>query len=120
MQKLQIFEVSINGQKDIEWFTTLTREQQINWVLKHSNQKNEEMINNLLDNLEVTKQEGCVGCGQMNNIIENPLKNGDNISERVSEEVTVDNEVVGVAGNDSGTDTKRRNNNKKSKGATTS
>lgn len=119
MQKLQIFNVSINGQKDIEWFTTLTREQQINWVLRHSNQKNEEMINNLLDNLEVTKQEGCVGCGQLNNKIENPLKNGDNISERISETVTIDNEVVSTTGNDSGTNIKRRNNNKKSKGKST-
>jgi len=114
MQKLQIFNVSINGQKDIDWFTNQTRENQINWVLKHSNQKNESMINNLLDSLEVTKQEGCVGCGQLSNKIENPLKNGDNISERVSEEVTVSDEVVGVAGNDSGTNTKRGKRNKKS------
>lgn len=112
MQKLQIFNVSINGQKDIDWFTTLTREQQINWVLKHSNQKNEEMINNLLDNLEVTKQEGCVGCGQLNNKIENPLKNGDNISERISETVTIDNEVVSTTTDGSGTNTKGRKRTK--------
>jgi len=112
MQKLQIFNISINGQKDIDWFTSQTREQQINWVLKHSNQKNEEMINNLLDNLEVTKQEGCVGCGQMNNIIENPLKNGDNISERVSETVTDSSEVISVATDGSGVNPKRGKRNK--------
>jgi len=112
MQKLQIFNVSINGQKDIDWFTSQTRENQINWVLKHSNQKNEEMINNLLDNLEVTKQDGCVGCGQMNNIIENPFKNGDNISERISETVTVSSEVISTATDGSGVNPKRGKRNK--------
>lgn len=114
MQKLQIFNVSINGEEDIEWFMTLTRENQFDWVLKHSNQKNEEIINAFLDSPQITEYDCCQGCKEARQQRE---QNGNNISERVSEEITIDNEVTSTARNDVGADTKGGKRRKAVKGS---
>lgn len=59
---MRIFNVEING-KDAEWFCNLTKEQKYDWILKNTNQSNENLITEFLKRtLDPNKKEYCVEC----------------------------------------------------------
>jgi hypothetical protein len=107
---MDIFNVKIFG-GDIEWFCNLAKENQKQWILDNTNQKNEVLIDDFLNAPFNTKNSGCGCCGQLNDKIENPFKNG-NISKTISNEVTESSEVISTSGNGKRRASKRRNDDK--------
>jgi len=97
-KRLPIFNVFINGD-DIDYFCALSREEQFNWILKNTNQRNETLINEFLDSPIITQNVDCVGCGKLNNKIENPNNGEHNQPSGVAETVTVDSETINDSGN---------------------
>ena len=105
---MDIFNIKIFG-KDIEWFCNLAKENQKQWILDNTNQKNEVLIDEFLNAPFNTKNSGCGCCGQTNDIIENPFKNANNISETIPTEVAESSEVVSTSRNGKrGTDKRRK------------
>ena len=99
---MEIFGKHIFG-TDADAWLKLCKEQKKEWILKYTNQKDENLIDEFVKNPKISKECKCLDCG----------KNG-NISKRVSEEVAtvtepIDNEEPSAANRD-----KRR---KKVKGA---
>jgi hypothetical protein len=86
---MRIFNVEING-KDAEWFCNLAKEQKYDWILKNTNQTNENVINQFLSKtLDPNKKEYCVECrGNKQKVsIAKIVENG-NISKGNEQEVT--------------------------------
>ena len=99
---MEIFGKHIFG-TDADAWLKLCKEQKKEWILKYTNQKDENLIDEFVKNPKISKECKCLDCG----------KNG-NISKRVSEEVAtvtepIDNEELSATNR-----TKRR---KKVKGA---
>jgi hypothetical protein len=99
---MEIFGKHIFG-TDADAWLKLCKEQKKEWILKYTNQKDENLIDEFVKNPKINKECKCLDCG----------KNG-NISKRVSEEVAtvtepIDNEELSATNR-----TKRR---KKVKGA---
>lgn len=83
---LQIFNIIISG-RTLEQFCAMSTEEQKEFIKKHSNQQSDVLIDKFLSEPFV-ESHGCASCGELNNKIENPFKNG-NISKGVSEAVAV-------------------------------
>jgi hypothetical protein len=106
---LQIFNVIISG-RTLEQFCAMSPQEQKEFIKTHSNQQSDVLIDKFLSQPFVASQ-GCANCGELNNKIENPFKNG-NISKRVSEEVEVGNENNSTSGNGKRRASKRRKDDK--------
>jgi hypothetical protein len=59
---MQIFN-KLLAKDDFKAFLDLTRENKISWIKKHTNQQNEALINDFLDNPHKEVDGCCVGCG---------------------------------------------------------
>jgi hypothetical protein len=97
---MEIFGKHIFG-TDAEQWLKLCKEQKKEWILKYTNQKDENLIDEFVKNPKISKECKCLDCG----------KNG-NISKRVSEEVEVGNENNSTSGNGKRRASKRRNDDK--------
>lgn len=99
---MEIFGKHIFGTDADDWLK-LCKDKKKEWILKHTNQNDENLIDEFVKNPKISKECKCLDCG----------KNG-NISKRISKEVATD--VVGseASGNSVGTNTKRRRNCKNS------
>jgi hypothetical protein len=97
---MEIFGKHIFG-TDAEQWLKLCKEQKKEWILKYTNQKDENLIDEFVKNPKISKECKCLDCG----------KNG-NISKRVSEEVKVGNENNSTSGNGKRRANKRRNDDK--------
>jgi len=109
MTKLEIFNVNINGKDDIEWFMKKPREEQFDWIVRNTNQKNEDLINAFLDSPTITEYDCCEGCKKAR--LE---QNGNINSKGVSEAVTDSSEDVSTTTNDRGVNSKGGKRTKKS------
>lgn len=87
---IQIFNKILFG-SDSEAFLELDVNAKVNFIKKHTNQSNDDLINEFLTNLPMYKNQGeiCIGCKL--------AKDGNNISEANAVEITTDNqqELVG-------------------------
>lgn len=92
-----IFNTQVFG-VDAERFLAKTKEEKKDWILKHTNQSNETLINDFIDRLpEVAPKEesNCINCGTLNDKIENPFKDGESISNgNVEESSTSEEQTV--------------------------
>jgi len=78
VQTLDIFGKLIFGSDADEWLK-LCKEQKREWILKRTNQTNEEAINEFINNPNISKDCKCLDCGKH--------KENGSIGKRVSEEV---------------------------------
>jgi hypothetical protein len=97
---MEIFGKHIFG-TDADAWIRLCKEQKKEWILKYTNQKDENLIDEFVKNPKISKECKCLDCG----------KNG-NISKRVSEEVEVGNENNSTSGNGKRRASKRRKDDK--------
>jgi hypothetical protein len=97
---MEIFGKHIFG-TDADAWLRLCKEQKKEWILKYTNQKDENLIDEFVKNPKISKECKCLDCG----------KNG-NISKRVSEEVEVGNENNSTSGNGKRRASKRRKDDK--------
>lgn len=104
-----IFNIQVFG-SDKEAFLNLDVLEKVDYIKKHSNQQNDDLINEYLSNLSMyaeDKDRECLTC--------NLLKNDSNISKRDVKQ-NVDSEQSSVVIKPSGTNnTKRRGYTKKAK-----
>ena len=98
---MEIFGKHIFG-TDADAWLKLCKDQKKEWILKHTNQNDETLIDEFIKNPKISKECKCLDCG----------KNG-NISKGISKEVEPIN-TSETSTNSIGTDTKRRRNSKKS------
>jgi hypothetical protein len=97
---MEIFGKHIFG-TDADAWLKLCKDQKKEWILKYTNQKDENLIDEFVKNPKISKECKCLDCG----------KNG-NISKRVSEEVEVGNENNSTSGNGKRRASKRRKDDK--------
>jgi hypothetical protein len=97
---MTIFNVEIFGEH-IEEFLSLCKEQKKEWILKYTNQKNETLIDEFINNPNISKECKCLNCG----------KNG-NKSERVPKTVAEGDESISTSGNDTKNSVKRQRKTK--------
>jgi hypothetical protein len=102
---MEIFNIIIWG-NDAEKFCALTRDEKIQWILKHTNQKDLNQIELFLES-PIVKAKECLSCGTLNNKIENPFKYDSNISKANAIEVTASSYEV-VVGEPSNTNSVKR------------
>ena len=78
---MEVFNKQIFG-VDAERFLAKTSEEKKEWILKHTNQRNESIINKFIERLPQVppKEKECLNCGTLNDKIENPFKDGESIS----------------------------------------
>lgn len=107
---MEIFNIHVFGE-DAQAFNELTIEQKITWIKKYTNQQNDELICEFLNNPSINKNtSNCFDCGKLDNKI---VRNGDNISKtNAVESSAVDTSKV--AGNGKRGVNKGRNNSKTS------
>lgn len=107
---MHIFNKQIFG-TDAEAFLALDVISKVNWIKKHTNQQNDDVIDNFLANLPNTANDyDCVDCGKIKQIID-----GDNISKGNAIE-NADSEQQELAGQSGESDSpKRQRRNKKRK-----
>jgi hypothetical protein len=99
---MEIFGKHIFG-TDADAWLRLCKEQKKEWILKYTNQKDENLIDEFVKNPKISKECKCLDCG----------KNG-NISKRVSEKVATVTEPIN---NEEPSATNRAKRRKKVKGA---
>jgi hypothetical protein len=99
---MEIFGKHIFG-TDADAWLKLCKEQKKEWILKYTNQKDENLIDEFVKNPKISKECKCLDCG----------KNG-NISKRISEEVAT---VIEPIDNEELSATNRTKRRKKVKGA---
>ena len=98
---MEIFGKHIFG-TDADAWLKLCKDKKKEWILKHTNQTNETLIDEFIKNPKISKECKCLDCG----------KNG-NISKGISKEVKQIN-ITNTPENSVGTNTKRRRNSKNS------
>jgi hypothetical protein len=59
---MQIFN-KLLGKDDFKAFLDLTREEKVVWIKKYTNQQNDVLINEFLDNPHKEVDGCCIGCG---------------------------------------------------------
>jgi hypothetical protein len=96
---IKVFNIILNG-IDAEKYASLSNDDKKEFIIKHTNQRNEKLIDAFLQK-PLKNATGCLNCGELNNIIENPFKDA-NISEGISEAVENSDESIVVAGSDEG------------------
>ena len=72
---MEVFNKQIFG-VDAERFLAKTSEEKKEWILKHTNQRNESIINKFIERLPQVppKEKECLNCGTLNDKIENHFK----------------------------------------------
>ena len=60
---MEIFDKQIFG-KDAEGWLKLCKEEKKEWILKYTNQKDENLINQFVLNPKITKDCQCLNCGK--------------------------------------------------------
>lgn len=110
---MEIFNIIIWG-NDADNFCSLSKEEKIQWILKHTNQKDLNQIESFLES-PIVKAKECLSCGTLNNKIENPFKDGNNISKANAIEVTADSYEVVVGESSVANSNKRSRQTKRSK-----
>jgi len=60
---MEIFDKQIFG-KDSEAWLKLCKEEKKEWILKYTNQKDENLINQFILNPKITKDCQCLNCGK--------------------------------------------------------
>jgi hypothetical protein len=95
---MEIFNKHIFG-SDADYFKQLSVIEQVNWIKKHTNQQNDDLINEFLSNIPENNDKNCINCGN-------------NFSKAVPTEATTDNEPIDV-GAVSGKDNIKRPKNAK-------
>jgi hypothetical protein len=93
---MDIFGKHIFGDDAKAWIN-LCKESKKEWILKYTNQKNESLIDEFINNPNISKECKCLNCG----------KNG-NKSNGVSKKVTEGTESVSITRNDTKGSTKRQ------------
>ena len=111
---MEVFNKQIFG-IDAERFLAKTSEEKKEWILKHTNQRNESIINQFIKRLPQVppKEKECLNCGTLNDKIENPFKDGESISSGDGSQTSNIKEEQ-PSKYSKGTSNKRRGNNKKS------
>lgn len=102
---MEIFNIIIWG-VDAENFCALSKEEKIQWILKHTKQKDLNQIKSFLES-PIVKVKECLSCGTLNNKIENPFKNDSNISKANAIEVATDSYEIVVRESSIGNSVKR-------------
>lgn len=102
---IQVFNKILFG-SDAEAFLALDVNAKVNFIKKHTNQSNDDLINEFLTNLPMYKEQGdiCIGCKLP--------KDGDNIGKGNAEATSEDSQQNLVGGTTSGANTKARKRNK--------
>jgi hypothetical protein len=93
---MEIFGKHIFGDDAKAWLKQC-KEQKKQWILKYTNQRNEVLIDEFINNPNISKECKCLNCG----------KNG-NKSERVSKAVAESVESISTSGNDTKNSVKRQ------------
>jgi len=65
---MEIFNVQIFGEDAQEWLK-LCKEQKVEWILKHTNQTNLDVINEFVLNPKITKDCKCMDCGKKKEVV---------------------------------------------------
>jgi hypothetical protein len=100
---MEIFGKHIFG-SDAEIWLKLCKEEKKQWILKRTNQKDENLIDEFINNPNITKECKCLNCG----------KNG-NISKTIPTEITTDTQSIDNAELSKGDNTKRPRTTKRAK-----
>ena len=100
---MEIFGKQIFGDDAKAWLK-LCKEQKKEWILKYTNQKNESLIDEFINNPNISKECKCLNCG----------KNG-NKSSGISKTVAEGVEPISTSGNDTKNSTKRQRKSKATK-----
>jgi len=100
---MEIFGKQIFGDDEKAWLK-LCKESKKEWILKYTNQKNESLIDEFINNPNISKECKCLNCG----------KNG-NKSGGISKAVTEGVESVSITRNDTKGSTKRQRKSKAKK-----
>lgn len=79
---LEIFNIQIFGDDALE-FLSWSQETQKEWILTMTNQTNEEVIYEFLNNPKLSQKATCSNCGKLNNKI---INHGNNIGKGNAEE----------------------------------
>lgn len=107
---MEVFNLILSG-KALDNFLAMNNEQRKEWIKANTKQTNDKVIDHFLS-MPFKNVTGCVTCGELNNKIENPFKDGD-ISKGVPKEV-VESEQPNMDGtNGTGNRTKRPKNAKR-------
>lgn len=107
---MEVFNLILSG-KALDNFLAMDNEQRKEWIKANTNQSNDKVIDHFLS-MPFKDAVGCVTCGELNDKIENPFKDG-NISKGVPTEV-VESEQPNVDGaNGTGNRPKRPKNAKR-------
>jgi len=80
---MEIFNKHIFG-SDADYFKQLSVIEQVNWIKKHTNQQNDDLINEFLSNIPENNDKNCIDCG--------------NKRKRISEKIESNTESVGNGG----------------------
>lgn len=93
---MNVFEKQLFGEDAKAWLK-LSKESKKEWILKYTSQRNESLIDEFINNPNISKECKCLNCG----------KNG-NKSSGISKKVTEGVESVSITGNDTKSSTKRQ------------
>lgn len=106
---IQLFNKILFG-SDAEAFLELDVNAKVNFIKKHTNQSNDELINEFLTNLPMYKNQGeiCIGCKL--------AKDDSNISKTNANEVTTDSQQGMVRESSELDNNKRPRKTKRTKG----
>lgn len=104
---MQIFN-KLLGESDFEAFLDLTRENKVSWIKKYTNQQNDVLINEFLDNPHKEVNGCCIGCG-------NNHKKNEGISKANVIEVADSSTEILVAESSSADSVERPKNTKRRK-----
>lgn len=63
MKQLEIFGKLI-FESDADAWLKLCKDQKREWILKHTEQRNEQLIDEFINNPSISKQCGCIDCGK--------------------------------------------------------
>jgi len=63
MKQLEIFG-KIIFESDADAWLKLCKDQKREWILKHTEQRNEQLIDEFINNPSISKQCGCIDCGK--------------------------------------------------------
>jgi len=83
VKTLEVFGKMIFGDCAEQWLK-LCKEQKREWILKNTNQKDEALITEFINNPNISKDCKCLDCG----------KNKNNVTSRVFEETTTTTEPI--------------------------
>ena len=86
---MDIFDKQIFG-KDAEDWLNFCKTKKRDWILKHTNQKNESLINDFIENPRISKSCKCTNCGDKRKRISNE-----------NETVVEPNNIDGIGGDNS-------------------